>query len=253
MDLLDRIRLLTGVEENERETLTESRKDSMKIRSQFLLVTLFMALAAGTGRCADVKIGVVDMARLVKAHPDTPSADALLEKQLEEFQAEQKDMEDEFDKLKKAFDEARKEAGNKALSEEAREEKMQAAEEKLTAVRDYDRKVRETMGARQKQLSEQSLRMRKRIVEKIQEAVREYAAGKGFTVMLDSAALSVSGVEILLYASDKIDVTEDLLKVIGKSKASDVKVSETKSSDVKAEPKVSETKETKAKASEAKE
>ena len=150
----------------------------MRTVMRSLLAGAFLVLVAGTGRCADMKIAVVDMARLVKAHPDTPPADALLEKQIEEFQTEQKDMEAEFDKLKKAFDDARKETTNKALSEAARDEKMQAAEEKLTAVRDYDRKVRETMGSRQKQLSDQSLRMRKRIVEKIQESVRDYAAKK---------------------------------------------------------------------------
>lgn len=213
--------------------VSNGRREKMNMLKRTLVAGVVLIWVSGAGWCADLKIAAVDMARLVKAHPDTPPADALLEKQIEEFQAEQKDMEAEFEKIKKAFDDARKETTNKALSEAAREEKLQAAEEKLTAVRDYDRKIRETLGARQKQLSEQSLRMRKRIVEKIQAEVREYAAKKEYALVLDSAALSVSGVEIMLYSSDKIDITEELVKIIGKSKPSDMKSSETKPAEAK--------------------
>ena len=208
----------------------------MNILSRSVVAAALLGAAAGNGWCAEAKIAVVDMARIVRGHPDTPAADSLLEKQLEEFQAEQKDMEGEFDKQKKAFEEARKEAINKALSESAREEKTQAAEEKLVAVREYDRKMRETLNSRQKQLSEQSLRMRKRIVEKIQDQIRAYAADKGYALVLDTAAVGMSGVEIVLFSSDKVDITEDLMKIIGKSKPADAKAADAKPPEAKAAP-----------------
>jgi Skp family chaperone for outer membrane proteins len=200
----------------------------MRIQGGSVLAAAVLALSAGMGWSADVKIAVVDMARLVRAHGDTAPADAMLEKQMDEFRDEQKDMEVQYEKVKKTFDDARKEATDKALSEEAREGKMQVAEKKLTDVRDYERKIRETLSARQKQISDDSLRLRKRIVGKIREAVQEYAAKKGYTLVLDTAALSVSGVEIVLYSSDKVDITDDMLKIIGKSKASVTKASDTK-------------------------
>jgi len=198
----------------------------MKKLSGSILAAVVLALSAGTGWSAEVKIAVVDMARLVRSHADTAPADAMLEKQMNDFQDEQKEVEADYDKVKKAFDDARKEATDKALSEEAREEKMQVAEKKLIAVREFERKSRETLSARQKQITEDSLRLRKRIVGKIKEAIQDYAAKKGYTLVIDTAAQSVSGVEVILYSSDKIDITEDMLKIASKGKGSDAKASE---------------------------
>jgi Skp family chaperone for outer membrane proteins len=189
---------------------------------------VLLALSAGMGWAADVKIAVVDMARLVRSHPDTAPADAMLERQMKEFQDEQKDLEAEYETVKKAFDDARKEATNKALSEETREEKMREAEKKLIAVKEFERKSRDSLSARQKQISEDSLRLRKRIVGKIKNAVEDYAAKKGYTLVLDTAAQSVSGVEVVLYSSDKVDITDDMLKITSKAKASDTKATDAK-------------------------
>jgi len=200
----------------------------MRIRCGLVLAAVLLALSAGTGWAADVKIAVVDMARLVRSHPDTAPADAMLERQMKEFQDEQKDLEAEYETVKKAFDDARKEATNKALSEETREEKMREAEKKLIAVKEFERKSRDSLSARQKQISEDSLRLRKRIVGKIKNAVEDYAAKKGYTLVLDTAAQSVSGVEVVLYSSDKVDITDDMLKITSKAKASDTKATDAK-------------------------
>jgi len=200
----------------------------MRIRCGLVLAAVLLALSAGMGWAADVKIAVVDMARLMRSHPDTAPADAMLERQMKEFQDEQKDLEAEYETVKKAFDDARKEATNKALSEETREEKMREAEKKLIAVKEFERKSRDSLSARQKQISEDSLRLRKRIVGKIKNAVEDYAAKKGYTLVLDTAAQSVSGVEVVLYSSDKVDITDDMLKITSKAKASDTKATDAK-------------------------
>ena len=222
------------------DTITEQarpdptgNKGKVNIVKKYLAILATAVLAANVAFCADaVKIGVIDMARIVKAHPDTPTADSQLEKQLEEYQTEQKDMESEYDKLKGDFEDARKDAADKALSDDAREAKMKIAEERLTAVRDYERKIRETMGLRQKQLQEQSMHMRKRIIDKIRRMIEDYSADKGYGLVLDKAGLSVNGVEIVLYSSDKVDITEDIYKIVSKAKPS-LSADEEKKSDKK--------------------
>jgi outer membrane protein len=171
---------------------------------------------SGVAGAADLKIAVVDMGRLIKAHPDAKSADALLEKEVEDFEAEQKEMKEGYEKLKKAFEVARKEASNKALSEEAREEKIQKAESAIAEVRDYERKIQDELGTRQKQIGDLRLRMQKRIVGKILEAVKGYATKAGYTLVLDKTGNSVNGVEVVLYSEPKIDITEDLVKIVAK-------------------------------------
>jgi Skp family chaperone for outer membrane proteins len=164
------------------------------------------------------KIGVVDMASLIKAHPETKAADAVLQKQVDDFEAEQKDMLSEIEKLKKSFDIARKEADSKALSESEKEKKLAAAEDKLNDLRDLDKKFRETMGERQKQISDQEIRMKRRIVGKIRDVVKEYAGKEKYSLVLDASALSVGGVENVLYSAEKNDITADIRKLIEEQK-----------------------------------
>jgi outer membrane protein len=180
-----------------------------------LLSVVLMAPAFQSSFGADQqKIGVVDMATLIKEHPETKSADAVLQKQVEDFEAEQKEMLAEIEKLKKSFDVARKEADNKALSESEKEKKLSVAEGKLNDLRDQDRKFRETMAERQKQISDQEVRMKRRIVAKIRDVVKEYAEKEKYSLILDSSSLSIGGVESVLYSSSKNDITADIRKLI---------------------------------------
>ena len=71
------------------------------------------------------------------------------------------------------------------------------------------------MRLRQKQLVDQEARMRRRIVRKIQERIREYVEKKGYLLVMDSSALGAGGVETVVYNSETIDITAEILKVIG--------------------------------------
>jgi Skp family chaperone for outer membrane proteins len=164
------------------------------------------------------KIGVVDMAALVKEHPETKSADAVLQKQVDDFEAEQKEMLAERDKLIKSFDTARKEADNKALSESEKEKKQSVVEDRLKDVQDQERKFRETMADRRKQISDQEVRMTRRIITKIRDVVKEYAEKEKYSLILDASAISVGGVETVLYSASKNDVTADIRKLIEEKK-----------------------------------
>jgi outer membrane protein len=184
-----------------------------------LLSVVLMAPAFRSSFGADQqKIGVVDMATLIKEHPETKSADAVLQKQVEDFEAEQKEMLADIEKLKKSFDVARKEADNKALSESEKEKKITVAEGKLNDLRDQDRKFRETMAERQKQISDQEVRMKRRIVAKIRDVVKEYAEKEKYSLILDASSLSIGGVESVLYSASRNDITADIRKLIEEKK-----------------------------------
>jgi outer membrane protein len=178
-------------------------------------------LAAAAARGAELKLAVVDMERLIKAHPDTKSDLAVLEKQAEEFESENKSMREELDKLKTEFEDARDEARSSVLSEEARRDKTAVAEEKLMSLRKYEMEIRETIAVRQKQVGDQRLRMRRRIVGKIQDAVAEVAGAEKVSAVLDRSSLGVSGAEIVVYADDALDLTAKVMRAIGGVEATD--------------------------------
>lgn len=175
-----------------------------------LALTAGAALAAGTG---EAKIGVVDMARIMDAYPDTKAAEVSLDKQKADFEKERKDMLEEFRALRDQYEEARKEAENPAWSEPERKKKAEAAQAKLALLDDKRQLAREKSELAQKQLSDQTLRMRQRILEKLRQIVSEYAEKNGYTLVLDGA-VGVTSLPPVIYRQDALDITDAILKII---------------------------------------
>ena len=184
-----------------------------------LIAVVGLALVAGLGSngwCAEEKIAIIDMAKVMRAHPRTSTNRAILEKEIAEFEAERAKMMKKLQEMKEDFDKTRKEAGNKALSDKARAKNLALAEEKLAAIREYQRDARETAGLRQKQITDHRMRMGKRVLSEVREVIEEYAKKEKIAVVLDSAGIAASGVEVVVYSSGKLDITDDIVKVVEK-------------------------------------
>ena len=175
---------------------------------------LTVVLAVSNGFGAEMKLATIDMSKVMKSFNETKSAEELLAKQIEEFEAEQKDMVADRDKLRKEFEAARESAKDKALSDKEREKKMDGAEEKLNALRDCELKIRDRMNQRQKEIADQKVRMQRRIVGKLRDIIGKYAAEKKLTLVLDSASLGMSGVEMVVYSTDEMDITAGVIKIV---------------------------------------
>jgi len=184
------------------------------IKVMYVAAAISTAMFVSGAWCAETKIAAVDMGRVMKAFNDTKSAESFLEKQVEEFEAEQKDMIAERDKLRKDFESARESAKDKALSDKERESKMDIAEERLNALRDCELKIRDKVNQRQKEISDHKIRLQRRIVGKLREIIAKYAVEKNITLVLDSSAVAISGVDTVVYSKESLDITEDVLKVI---------------------------------------
>lgn len=186
----------------------------MKKNAVLFVSVIAGLMAVSQAWCAEAKIVVVDMSRVMKAYSETKAAEALLEKQIEEFEAEQKDMLAERDKVRKEFESARESAKDKALSDKERENKMDVAEQKLNVLRESEMKIRDRMAQRQKEINDQKVRMQRRIVGKLREVIGKHAVDKGYAMVLDATGLSISGVESVVYSRENMDITEEVLKVI---------------------------------------
>jgi len=141
-----------------------------------------------------------------------------LKKQAEEFNTERKKLTTDLEKFQEEFNVLREESQDVALSEDARAQKRNAAEEKLVELRDMETRIRRFDEARQKQLDDQSRRMRKRIVEEIRATIQTYARTQGYRAVLDSSAMSLNGVETLLYTDVKGDITDAVIEMLNKTK-----------------------------------
>lgn len=170
----------------------------------------FPAMAAS----ADVKIGVIQMDRVVRAFPDAKSADSRLKAQVEEFETERDMLIGKINDQKKILEQAATEAQDKALSEAERERKTDDVKEKLKALRDLEQQLRETSNRQQRGLAEMEMRLRKHIMGKLKDIVAQYAKKNDFTLVLDSTSVGMGGVDVVLYSMEKVDVTDAVLKLI---------------------------------------
>lgn len=175
---------------------------------------------AGMAQGQEVKFAFVDLDKAFNEFYKTKLADAQLKTQAEEFKTERKKLVDDFKKLQEGFDKLREEAQNTALNEDVRSAKKAEAEEKLVEIREQESKIRRFDESRQKQLDEQSRRMRNRLVEEIQEVVRAYARKDNVLAVIDSSANSLNGVPLVVYSDPKRDITAAVIDELNKGKGS---------------------------------
>lgn len=189
-------------------------------------VVIFAAVLAGARlpARAELTVGIVDMARVFNEYPETRTADEAINKEVADYEVERKQMLEDFQKRRDEFDAARKDAANKAWSDEVRAGKEKALEPLYNALRDQEQKIRETATFREKQINEQRARMRQRILAKLQDIVAGFAKGKRLALVLDKSETSPSRVPAVIYSEDSMDITADILKITASpGKAPEVK------------------------------
>jgi Skp family chaperone for outer membrane proteins len=192
----------------------------MKTWHSMLIVA---ALTASGAVCVQAQLGeprivFADLDRVFTEYYRTQQADKQLKDLAEEFKAERKAMVAEFDELQDDFKTARDDAQNTAYSEDMRSQKRVEAEEKLVEIREQESKIRRFDESRQKQLDDQSRRMRKRIVEDITKELDSYARTQGYTAVIDSSGETLNGVPVVIYRDPKLDVTESIVSLLNRGR-----------------------------------
>jgi Skp family chaperone for outer membrane proteins len=162
-----------------------------------------------TASAAESRVAVISVNAVIREHPDVKPNESVLEERRQEFEIERIELVEKLQGMKASFDDVRKEVENRALSEAARADNFKAAQEKYVELREYEKEVRDTQLKRQKSLNDLRMRMRGRIVDKIQAVVKEYAARKGFEIVLNADSGELMQV---LYHTKNVDITEDIIK-----------------------------------------
>lgn len=187
-------------------------------KKMWMVGCLLGALCAAQTVCAvEEGIVTVDMDKLFNKYYKTGLADSQLKEQADEFNEERRELVEKYDGMQADFQSLREEAQNTALSEEVRNKKRDEAEDLLLEVREQEQKIRRMEQQRRKQLEEQQQRMRKRIVDEINEVITKYAKEQNYLAVIDSSGQSLNGVSVVLYSSGKLDITEEVLLLLNKS------------------------------------
>jgi len=193
------------------------------MKKRMMMGLLMAGLSTGMAGAADLKVAVVDTARILKEYYKTDLAEAHIQQQLDDFSAERDKLMAQHKKLKQEFETLRAESQNKALTEEAREKKKELAEEKLTAVIEFENTIRDKAASRKKELEGEGRKIQGELAKAIKAAVTGCSQKGGYTLVLADGGLLGNGLESVLYADPKMDITDEVLKVLNADKPATTK------------------------------
>jgi outer membrane protein len=194
------------------------------MKATFALPFLLVSLAFGTLSASAQAlrgVGTVDMKKVFESYYKTKDAEARIN---EARAAAKKELEDRMDVYNKGVNEVKKmneDIDNPALGKEAKEQKSKARDEKVGELKTMEREINEFRTTREKQLQEQSVRMRGGIVDEIMKIIEARVKSENFDLVFDKSGPSLNGVPVLLYARDSFDFTEEVIKALNKNKEKD--------------------------------
>ncbi len=179
-----------------------------------VLALVVAALTAG-GAAAQLKIATADLDRVFAAHPRVVAAEAGLKASEKEIRAELEKLVEQAKALDEEAQKLSREANSPLLSDSARMQKRQEAEEKVTELQELELRGRRMQDTRLKQLRDQVMKTRQGIVDEMMEVVKSYAAEQGFDLVLDKSGLTMNAVPLVVWSSADIDITAELIRLTG--------------------------------------
>lgn len=182
-----------------------------------LLSLLFSLAFAGTAS-AELKIGTVDMKKIFEGYWRTKEAEtkmsetrAVLKRDLDERMEKRKELQDSIEKLN---DDIKK----PELSKDRATAKMKERDDKIgewqTMMRELDQYQRE----KEKQLADQTLRIRNNIVEEILKIVKEKTDSENYDLVFDVSGNSINNVPVVISAKASYDFTKEIVEKLNASR-----------------------------------
>jgi len=188
------------------------------MKMKFVLGVLATAFALSTASAQTLKIGTVDMKKVFENYYKTKDAEARIN---EARAAAKKELDDRMDVYNKGVAEVRKlneEIDKPELSKENKEQRSKSRDEKVAELKTMEREINDFRSTREKQLQEQSVRMRGGIVEEINKVVGDKVKAENFQVVFDKSGPSLNGVPVILFAKDEFDFTPEVITALNKNK-----------------------------------
>jgi len=188
-----------------------------------IIRTLMLLAAATVGSTAlqaqpDVKLIVVDMAKVYDNHYKTEDANAKFRdaeqkatEQVEELNKQGQGLVDEYKELME-------QSKNTLLTGEARSKAEADGQKKLEEIQRKQAEVQNFRTNAQRSLQQRIKTHRDLLLEEISKVVVEIGKKKGATLIVDRSGPTLFGIPSVLYSDAAYDVTEEVLKEVNKDR-----------------------------------
>jgi outer membrane protein len=179
-------------------------------------VTLSLASAVSA---ADLKIGVVDVAKAFQEYYKTKEANAQLQENATKAKEELNDRLTAYKKLNEDAEGLGKESQDPVLSEQARAKKRSELQSKVNELRSLDKDIQEFRQRRSDQLQQENMQQRKGLYDEILKVITEKSKSDGFDLVFDKSGVSASLMPFMLFAKEGVttDFTPELIVELNKN------------------------------------
>src|SRR6516225_1020156 len=202
----------------------------MKFLRGWIAGTVLMGLLSGSAM-AQNRIATIDLRKVFDGYWKKKQAEAALKDRQTDMEKEDRNMVDDYKKVKEEYQSLLTSANDQAVSSDERDKRKNAAEEKLRRMKEmedtiaqYERQARTTIG-------EQSQRMRSNILTEIRNVVNAKAKAGGFSLVIDTAAETINSTPVFLYSNNENDITEAVLQQLNATAPADALKTEEKTAD----------------------
>ncbi len=181
------------------------------------LLTLAAVCLAAPAAHAQLKVGTVDMNQVFTSYYKTKDAEAKIN---EARQTAKKDLDGRIETLKKAMEEINKLNQNlekPELSKDGKDQFAKQRDEKIQEARALDRDLAEFRQAKERELQERYLRMRKDLIDDIMVVVQEKVKGNSYDLVVDKSAVSLGQIPIVLFSRSEFDFSNDVVAALNKT------------------------------------
>ena len=176
------------------------------------LLSLLISLAFAGTASAELKIGTVDMKKVFEGFWRTKEAEtkmsetrAMLKRDIDERMEKRKELQDSIEKLN---DDIKK----PELSKDRATAKMKERDDKIGEWQTMMRELQQYQAEKEKQLADQTLRIRNGIVEEILKVVNERTQSENFDLVLDTSGNSINNVPVIIFAKASYDFTKEIVE-----------------------------------------
>ena len=176
------------------------------------LLSLVLSLACAGTAAAEIKIGTVDMKKIFESFWRTKEAEtrmsetrANLKRDLDERMEKRKELQDSIEKLNE-------EVKKPELAEPTRQKKMKERDDKIVEWQTMMRELQQYQAEKEKQLADQTLRIRNNIVDEILVVVKAKTDSENYDLVFDSSGFSINNVPVVITAKASYDFTKEIVE-----------------------------------------
>lgn len=183
----------------------------MKNMLRKVILGLLLSSLLGGAAFAEGRLATIDLRKVFDGYWKKKQAEAALKERQADMEKEDKNMIEDYKRVKDEFTALQASASETAISADEREKRKKAAEDKLKQVKDLEETITQYERQARTTISEQSQRMRSNILGEIRAVVSAKAKSGNFSMVIDTAADSVNNTPVLLFSNGENDITDAVL------------------------------------------